>query len=387
VENAYFGRYLPSGYLTYISGGKLFAAPFDANNLKLTGPSLPVLQDLESDLTNGGAQLSFSQTGTAVYLTGQGLSSQVTVALVDRKGNATPLIEQPGGYFAPSFSPDGKQLGLQAGVGNVMVYDLARKILTSLTFSNPQCIFPVWTPDGKRITCQRPSLAGIGQGISWLPSDGTGGMEALTKGYKERQIPFSWSPDGRTLAFAQYSTSPGGCCDILTLPVGPGSRPGNPKILLGGSSERGGGSYYSPVFSPDGLWLAYSQYVSGVPQVFVVPYPGPGGKWRVSVDGGQFPVWSKSGRELYFIGKGTTINLYVVPYHTQGSLFQPGTPRLLFHGDFENCNPFPAYDVAPDGKHFAMLELAREMSSGTAAPTVVLNWFTRVARMVAASQK
>jgi serine/threonine protein kinase/Tol biopolymer transport system component len=387
VENAYFGRYLPSGYLTYISGGKLFAARFDANNLKLTGPSLPILQNIEADLTNGSAQLSFSRTGTAIYLTGQGLSSKVTVALVDRKGNVTPLIKQPGDYFAPNFSPDGKQLALQQGMGNVLVYNLARKTLTPLTFSKPQCIYPVWTPDGKRITCERPSLAGIGQGISWLPSDGTGSMEALTKGYEERQIPFSWSPDGNTLAFAQYSPNQGSWCDIWTLPLGPGGRPGKPEIHMGGSPEHAAASYYAPAFSPDGRWLAYSQYVSGMPQIFVTAYPGPGGKWQVSVDGGQFPVWSRSNQELYFIGKDSTINLYAVPYHTQGSLFQPGTARLLFHGDFRNSNPFPAYDVSPDGKHFAMLELAREVSSATTPPTVVLNWFDRVAQMVAASQK
>ena len=387
VENAYFGRYLPSGYLTYISGGKLFAAPFDAKNLRLTGPSLPVLEHIEADLTNGSAQLSFSRTGTAVYLTGQGLSSQVTVALVDRKGNSTTLIEQPGDYFAPKFSPDGKRIALQAGVGNVQVYDLARKTLTPLTFSNPPCVYPVWTPDGKRITCERRTLAGIGQGISLLPADGTGGMETLTKGLTERQIPFSWTPDGKTLAFAQYSPNQGSWCDIWTLPFGPGDRPGKPEIHLGGSPEHAAATYYAPAFSPDGRWLAYSQYVSGLPQIFVTPYPGPGGKWQVSVDGGQFPVWSRSTQELYFIGKDSTINLYAVPYHTQGSLFQPGTARLLFHGDFRNSNPFPAYDVAPDGKHFAMLELARGEPSGTASPTVVLNWFARVAQMGAASQK
>jgi Tol biopolymer transport system component len=220
VRNAYFGRYLPSGYLTYISGGTLFAAPFDSSRLKLSGPALPVLQDIQSDLTNGSAQLSFSQTGTAIYLTGQSVASQVTVVLVDRKGVAAPLVSQPGDYFAPRFSPDGRRLALQAGVGNILVYDLARATLTPLTFSNPQCILPVWTPDGKRITCFRPSAPGVGPGISWLPSDGTGSIETLTKGAgEEREIPYSWSPDGRTLAFARYLPK-GDCCEIRTLDVG-----------------------------------------------------------------------------------------------------------------------------------------------------------------------
>jgi serine/threonine protein kinase/Tol biopolymer transport system component len=387
VENAYFGRYLASGYLTYVSGGTLFAAPFDSTDLKLTGPPMPVLQDIESDLTNGSAQLSFAKNGTAVYLTGQALASQVTVALVDRKGNATPLVEQPGDYFAPSFSPDGKQLAMQEGVGNVMVYDLARKTLTPLTFSNPQCIFPIWTPDGKRITCFRPSAAGVGPGMSWLPSDGSGGIQTLTKtSDATRQFPFSWSPDGRTLAFAQYSSA-GGCCNIGLLTVSASDEPGEAKTFLEIQREGVSGSYYAPAFSPDGHWLAYVQDVSGLWQVFVSPYPGPGGKWQVSVAGGEFPVWSRTRHDLYFISVGTTLSLNSVPYSIQGNSFQPGTPTLLFHGIYENRNPYPAYDVAPDGKHFAMLQPVGGKSSAAAPPTVVLNWFARVAQLTSSGRK
>ena len=384
VENAYFGRYLPSGYLTYISGGTLFAAPFDTKALKLTGPSLPVLQDIQSDLTNGSAQLSFSDAGTAVYLTGRALASQVTVEMVNRQGQATPLVQQPGDYFAPHFSPDGSQVALQAGIGNVVVYNLARGTLTPLTFSNPQCIYPIWTPDGKRITCFRPSAPDIGPGISWLPSDGTGVMETLTKGYakgyKERQIPSSWSPDGRTLAFAQYSSTTGGCCEIWTMAATAQGQPGKLEALLAMKDVTE--SYYSPAFSPDGRWMAYMQYVSGLPQVFVMPYPGPGGKWQISVGGGMFPVWSRNGHELFFIAPGTNVILESVPYRVSGNSFQPAPPTVLFQGDFENRNPFPSFDVAPDGKHFAMLAPVGGKSPVSAQPTIVLNWFARVERMV-----
>ncbi len=390
VENAYFGRYLSSGYLTYVSGGTLFAAPFDANKLKLPGTAMPILHNIQSDLTNGSAQLSFSRNGAAVYLTGQALASQVTVALVDRKGEATTLIKHPGDYFAPRFSPDGKQLALQEGMGNIYVYDLARSTLTPLTFSNPQCILPVWSPDSKRIACFRPSVAGVrggGGGLSWLPSDGTGSMQTLTvgAGAPERQYPFSWSPDGKTLAIAQYSPT-GGCCDIGTLSVSLTGKAGELKDFLERHRESGSGLYYAPAFSPDGRWLAYAQYVSGLAQIFVAAYPGPGGKWQISPSGGSDPVWSKAGHELFYIGNGATLALYAVPYSVQGDSFQPGTPTLLFHGDYANRNPMPAYDVAPDGKHFAMLEPASGNAGASAPPTVVLNWFTRVARLVAAGE-
>jgi serine/threonine protein kinase/WD40 repeat protein len=386
VRNAYFGRYLPSGYLTYISGGTLFAAPFDAKQLELRGPSLPVLQNIQSDLTDGSAQLSFSENGTAVYLTGQAVASLVTVVLVDRKGVATPLVKQPGDYFAPRFSPNGKQLALQAGLGNALVYDLARETLTPLTFSNPQCISPIWTPDGKRITCFRPNAGGVGPGISWLPSDGTGGMETLTRGARLRELPFSWSPDGRTLATARYSPT-GDCCEIRTLQISSGGEIVEPKSLLEIRREGAGVSFQAPAFSPDGRWLAYTRLVSGLPQIFVQPYPGPGGKWQVSPGGGLFPVWSRSGHELYFTGPGTVVTLYAVPYSVRGDSFQPGTPTLLFDGNFANRVPFPFYDAAPDGKHFALLKPESGEPSAPTQPTVVLNWFARIERLYIEAKK
>src|SRR5579859_197240 len=387
VENAYFGRYLPSGYLTYVSEGTLFAVPFDPKEVKLSGTAAPVLPNIQADLNNGSAQFSFSGNGTAAYLKGQGLSAQVTVALVDRKGVATPLIQQPGNYFAARFSPDGKRLALQ-DAGNVLVYDLARATLTPLTFSNPECTHPVWTPDNRRITCFRDSALGIGPGISWLPSDGSGSMETLTKGATVRQFPFSWSPNGKTLAFAQFSQKTGGCCEIWMLPMGPNGQPGTPiPFLKAETSELGGGG--APAFSPDGRWLAYQGYASGVIQVYVVPYPGPGGRWQVSVSGGLFPTWSKTGHELFFLQGGLRgqLALEEVAYSVEGNSFQPGKPTVLFHGDFEMRQPLPGYDVAPDGKHFAMFEPVGERTAAPAPPTVVLNWFTRVAAMVATSQK
>jgi len=87
---------------------------------------MPILPNIQADLTNGGAQLSFSQTGIATYMTGEAVSGQVTVVLMDRKGVASPLVQRPGEYFTPRFSPDGKQLAMRVGNGNVWVYDLAR---------------------------------------------------------------------------------------------------------------------------------------------------------------------------------------------------------------------------------------------------------------------
>ncbi|HEV2350391.1 MAG TPA: hypothetical protein VG028_11155, partial [Terriglobia bacterium] len=386
VENAYFGRYLPSGYLTYVSGGTLFAVPFDAKELKVTGTAMPIIQNIQADLTTGSAQFSFSRTGTVIYLTGQGLGSQVTLALLDRKGVASPLIKQPGDYFAPRFSPNGKQVAVQVGIGNVWVYDLARGTMTPLTFNPTNCTLPAWTPDGKRIACARQTALGAGYGISWLPSDGTGSLEPLTKGSTVVQAPSSWSPDGKTLAFDQFRAKTGSCCDIWTLAFDASGRPEEPKPFLGQDSTT---ALAYPVFSPDGHWLAYASDESGGPQVYVVPYPSPGGKRQISNASGVFPRWSRVGHELFFIQPGNPPALVSVPYSVQGNSFQPGMPTILFQGGFEMRVPFPSFDVAPDGKHFAVLEpVAVGGIPGTPAPpTVVVNWFTRVERLVAAGQK
>jgi Tol biopolymer transport system component len=385
IENAYFGRYLPSGYLAYVSGGTLFAVPFDVKELKVSGTAMPILPNIQGDLSNGGVQFSFSQTGTAAYMTGQAVSNQVTVVLRDRKGEASPLIQQPGDYFAPRFSPDGKQLALQVGTGNVWVYDLAQGTMTPLTFSPADCTNPTWTPDGKRIACSRRSAAGVGLGISWLPSDGTGSMEPLTKGSTVIQVPSSFSPDGRTLAFFQFSAKTGACCEIWTLPINPNGQPGQPQPFLGQDS---GNAFRLPELSPDGHWMAYPSSESGTLQVYVVPFPGPGGKRQISVSRGGYPRWSRADHELFFIGgNGPASALVAVPYTVQGNSFQPGKAAPLFEGGFERRDPYPIYDVAPDGKHFAVLQVAGGKQTTLAPPTVVVNWFARVQQLVSAGQK
>jgi eukaryotic-like serine/threonine-protein kinase len=387
VENAYFGRYLASGYLTYVSGGTLFAAPFDAGKLKLTGTAMPVLTNLQADLASGSAQISFARTGTAVYIAGATLTNQLTVGLFDRKGHATPLVKEPGSYLNERFSPDGKRLALEVGSNSISVYDIARGTMTPITFASSGCIAPVWTADGKMITCTRTTK---GLGISWLPSDGTGRMTSLTSGNGGAfQYASSWSPDGRTLAFYEFSPKTGGCCEIGTLAVSSSGQPGEPKILFGQGGVNG---YSYPEISPDGRWMAYDSGESGSPQVYVVPFSGAGGKWQVSVTSGLFPRWSKAGHELFFVGENnvstSAATLVAAPYTVNGYSFQPGQPEVLFQGGFEMTYPSPNYDVAPDGKHFAMLVPAGgNPSSSAAMPTVVINWFSRVAQMVAAGQK
>jgi len=379
VENAYFGRYLPGGYLAYVSQGTVFVAPFDAQTLKVTGTAIPLVQGVDSDITNGGAQLSISRSGTAVYLSGGGLSHNVNVALVDRKGVASVLLNNQPDAASPRFSPDGKRLAFQkGGNGAISIHDLARGTTSPLTMTSSGVMYPIWTPDGERLTYAHPRRTpkGAGQAIYWKRSDGTGEEEPLTPESILTAYPSSWSPDGKVLAFQRLADKDGGCCEVWTLTIGENGKPQEPRQFL--TSKAG-----QPSFSPDGRWLAYVSFESGIPQVYVVPFPGAGGRWQVSTDGGVEPLWSKSGHELFY-AKGST--LIAVPYSVEKNSFQPGKPQTLLADGLEMRAPFPSYDVAPDGQHFVIFQFPGGKMITTAQPTVVLNWLDQARQLVAAGQ-
>jgi serine/threonine-protein kinase len=290
------------------------------------------------------------------------------------------LSDQPDAA-SPSISPDGKRLAFQkGGSGSIWIHDLARGITSPLSMASTGAMFPVWTPDGARLTYAHPhtnSKGLAGQDIYWKRSDGTGEEEPLTPETIVNAFPSSWSPDGRVLAFQRISPKDGACCEILTLAVDAKGKPEEPQPVPGLSSG------FGPSFSPDGRWLAYTSVESGVPQIYVVPFPGPGGKWQISTDGGSEARWSKTGHELFYAKPGSLI---AVPYSVEKNSFQPGKPQTLFVDRFEMRAPFRSYDVAPDGQHFVIFQFAGGKMAAVSQPTVILNWIDQVHQLVASGQ-
>jgi hypothetical protein len=129
--------------------------------------------------------------------------------------------------------------------------------------------------------------------------------------------------------------------------------------------------------------LAYFSQESGTIQVYVVPFPGPGGRWQISTGGGVEPRWSKSGHELFYLS-GTA--LIAVPYTVEKNSFQPGQPQSLFAKSFELRAPLGSYDVMPDGQRFVMFQLTSGRTAAPSGPTVVLNWIDQTRQLVAAGQ-
>ena len=133
---------------------------------------------------------------------------------------------------------------------------------------------------------------------------------------------------------------------------------------------------YMPALSPDGRWLAYVSNESRRNEVYVQPFPGPGERIQVSVEGGEEPAWTRDGRELFYRSGDS---LMAVPV-TAGERFSAGRPVALFQGEFDSSNNIRGYDVSPDGQSFVMVQ--RDPQAPPVEVNVVLNWFEELKRRV-----
>ncbi|HWQ03218.1 MAG TPA: protein kinase, partial [Candidatus Nitrosotenuis sp.] len=178
-----YARYLPSGHLLYMHEGALFAVPFDLSRLEVEGQPAPAVEGVITVSGNGGAQYTFSDSGSFVYVPGTGMGAGWQVLWLDGQGKLTPLRGVPGTYLSPRFSPDGTRLALEVLDGrqtDVQVYDWKRDTMSRLTFSQEYDGWPVWTPDGRRIAFNSQQDAQV-PNLYWNRSDGTGQSQRLTE--------------------------------------------------------------------------------------------------------------------------------------------------------------------------------------------------------------
>ena len=287
-RGGFFGRYagLPdgSGRLLYIHQSTLFAAPFDLRRLEVTGPAIPVQEEVSSS-GNGGGDFSFSRTGTLVYLSGTASAGTWTIAWVDSAGQRTTLHAVPGSYYTPRLSPDGKRLAFSMAAASgsdndLWVMDLDHDTSSRLSFLKNANEYPVWTRDGKSIVFRSEDAAS--PGLYWIRADGGGEAQRLTDG-KANEYPYSVSPDGKRLAFSAAGN--GGNSAVYTAPIeGDAAHPklGKPELFVDAAAQ--------PAFSPDGRWLAICPPSRGtVPRPTFARSPGLGA-------GGRFPTATASTR-------------------------------------------------------------------------------------------
>jgi Tol biopolymer transport system component len=197
--------------------------------------------------------------------------------------------------------------------------------------------------------------------LYWVNADGTGEVTRLTDS-PDNQFPWSWHPGGKFLAFR--ASRPGTGNDLLILPMeGDATRgwtPGTPTVFLGTPANE---SY--PMFSPDSRWIAYLSNEAGSFDIYVRPFPGPGGRWRISTTGGQYPRWSATAHELLFLtltlGQAT---IMAAPYAVVGDSFRADTPQIWSPTSIQDANATnSAYDLHPDGKRVATSAAPDQASS------------------------
>ena len=346
------------------------AVPFDPQRLEIKGTPVPVVEGVaySADFRKQPVQrfrnrlvgLRFGRIAGKSTPNGVGQPQRCGAALV---GPATALRN------CPAFP--GRTARRGGTRQQLWLYDLTRDTLTRFTFEGTRNQNPVWTPDGKRIAFF--SNKEVIANLFWQLADGSGGLERLSTS-QHVQIPKSWSPDGQLLAFDELN--PKTQYDIWVLRMsGHKAQP-----FLQTPFNEGGAT-----FSPDGHWLAYVSNESGRPEVYVQPYPGPGGKWQISTEGGTEPTWNHNGKELFYRSGNKMMALDVA---TQPG-FIAGKPHMLFEGQYF-ANEWPqvstVYDVSTDGQRFLMVKAAEQASSATQI-NVVLNWFEELKQKVPTGKK
>ncbi|MHC4518018.1 MAG: protein kinase domain-containing protein, partial [Planctomycetota bacterium] len=285
LDNASYATYVWSGHLIFVRDNVLMAAPFDVERLKITGPSVPLIDDVGFDPAGYTPQIAVSREGTMAYVLESEFRKRELV-WVNRQG-ASESIGTPADFYKnPRLSPDGRSIAVTITsqtkfTSQVHIYDIQRGTLTHLTTEGENAR-PQWSPDGTRIAfgSRRPE----GTGVFWKTVGTSAPAELLAREPPTGGplIPHSWSHKRNLLACTVQD--PNTHDDIWIIDLD-GDR--KPRSFLNAKYGE-----FNPTFSPDGRWLAYVAYESNKGEVYVREYSDNGRKEMVSAGGGINPAWS-----------------------------------------------------------------------------------------------
>ena len=349
-----------NGYLLYVLQGTLVAHRFDPKKMEVSGEPIPLVEHISVDV-NDTASFSVSTNGTLAFMQGEAATTSELLWL-DRTGREIGKIGEPGPYFDVALSPDGTRLAYgfaeKSGAQDIWVRDLKRDVASRLTFSPRNDIWPVWSPDGRRIVFATDRDGHFA--LMVRDANGTG-TEQPVYGADDAEVGASdWSRDGRRLAIGVLPASRR--WDIKTLSMDGTVKPSD--YLVTDASEQ------NASFSPDGRFVAYMSNESGTSEVYVQTFPVGGGKWQISTGGGFQPRWRADGKELFFLSPDDT--LQAVPVSI-GATFEPGIPKALFKRILERGGIVRnRWTPSPDGQRFVVN--ADRQTSHSAPFSLVLNW-------------
>ncbi|MEJ2206788.1 MAG: protein kinase [Gemmatimonadota bacterium] len=272
-------RWSPTGHLVYgHPSGALWAIPFDLDRLRVTGPPVPVQEDVH--VGAWWTHYGLNRSGTLAYMTG---GSLWTFTLVDEVGNRETLPIQPSDHFDIAISSDGR-FAAYTREDDIHIIDLDRGSDFALTEGRSGPHSPVWSPDGSRVAYLSPD------GVRVRPVDRST-EPRLLPGTSILDSPRQW-PEAGTIILTSNEV------DVAAVRVD-GEEP--PRMLLQADwMERG------PSVSPDGRWLAYVSDRGGATQLYVRSWPDLEAETRISagdaeVSDMQNPEWSPDSGTLYYV--------------------------------------------------------------------------------------
>ena len=342
-----FARYARSGHLVYVTAeGVLMGVPFDENRMVLNGEAVALAEGVGVRIGGGAVDLTLSAAGTMWYAAGRVASSGTAEPVwVGRDGRATPVAADWFGLMGdPALSPDGKRLAVSTiePTSQIWVKELDQGPLAKLSLTGRNNTRPAWSPDGRSVAFVSDQRNG--SDVYQRLADGSR-PETLMLDEKRPVQEVVLSHDGAWVIYRAGTNV--GERDLYARRVGSDS-----SIVLAGTAA----DETSPALSLDGRWLAYVSTESGRAEVYVRPFPNTAdGRWQISAQGGQEPVWAHSGRELFYRVAGTT-NAQMAMDVTSGPRFVPGARRMLFPlNRYSLSATHQQYVVSPDGLRFLMI--------------------------------
>ena len=344
------------GRLLFLRGTTLMAQSFDVTRLMVTGEPVRIAQEIQ---TSGGppiGQFSVSAGGTLAYRSDD--AADGGLVWFDRSGTQETTLAGAGGRYAGlDLSPEGDRVAAAlrdpvTGTLDIWILDTARALRTRLTFDGADDGNPAWSPDGKLVLFD--STRNGRRQLFLKPGDGSAPEEPLLVNDVGRWGP-TWSPDGRYAVFVQDTVDFNS--DLFAIAI-----TGERKVFPFVQTPFAEGDAR---FSPDGRWVAYISDESGRPEVYVSPFPGPGGKRRISTAGGNSPRWRRDGVEIFYAAPD--MSLMAAAVNGQGATFEVLSVQRLFAlpGNLREAR----FSVSPDGQRF----LVPVGTAGTPI-TLVVNW-------------
>jgi serine/threonine protein kinase len=370
--------FAPPDHLLFLREGSLLAQRFDVARLTLEGEPIPIAEDVQASPPNGRAGFSVSTNGVLVYRAGTSTTGNDSqLAWFDRSGKELRTVGPAMSIRGLDLSPSGDRAVIHReegnGSGDLWIVDVERESMSRLTFDPVRHnSSPVWSPDDRII------FAKAGTALSWTiyeKNPDRAGAEGIVYESKTDAVPYSVSPDGKTLVFTERSA--GGAANVLMMPLAGGKQ----TVVTDAPTAQG-----LAQISPNGRWIAYTSGESGRAEVYIQSFPAGGTKYPVSTTGGSQPRWRGDGSELFFRPQflGNEIAIMSAAVEPTENGLRVGVPARLFDvtvSTLFHATPFFTYAVTRDGQRFLVSRAKGGASAAYEVPlTVVLNWNAAVDR-------